>query len=64
MDVLFAGILYACDYTGDCTPEYTGFLRAATATWHLIFIELTEWMIYYGGMDAEDAEKWKTWVFF
>ena len=52
----------AVDYSGECTTKYMGFLRAVTAVWHLIFVELTEFMIYYEGMPAEKAEKWKTYV--
>ena len=59
LDVIFCGVLQAVDYSGNCTPEFMGFLRIITSLWHL---ELTEWMIYYGGMTAERAEKWKTYA--
>lgn len=57
---LFCGILQACDYTGDVSPEYMAYLRTATAAFHLVFWEFGEFMINYFQMSAEEAEKWKT----
>ena len=60
IDTLFCGILQACDWTGDVSPEYLAYLRTATATFHLVFWEFAEFMINFFQMSQEEADKWKT----